>query len=287
MDRWNECARNFTYYLKTTGRAEQTARTYVSNLSGFYRWCAQHETDARCVDRSCIRGWLAERENQVSSQRVHNDLAALRLFYEFAKEERWRDDNPTEGIRIKRRKSLPTEPLPSNDLDALLSACTQERDRLIMLMLAYTGMRISELAALTAENIDWRSGIVRIVGKGDKERRIAPNPDVLRRLHAYLGMFPSGPVWLSRFDRPLSAHQIRKIIYTIGARAKVSVHPHMFRSFFCTEYIEQFGDIQALQGLVGHESIETTARYSEYTKERRGLDQMRRFGAAPARRETA
>jgi len=287
MDRWATCSRDFGNYLRTTGRAEQTARTYISNLLGFYKWCVARETDARCVERMVVRRWLAEREQQVSAQRVHNDLAALRLFYAYAIEERWRDDNPTEGLRIKRRKMLPTEPLADSDLDALLAACIDERDRLMILVLAYTGMRISEMASLTAENIDWRSGIIRIVGKGDKERRLAPNPDVLRRLHAYLGMFPSGPVWISKKrEAPLSAHQIRKIIYSIAARARVDgVHPHRFRSFFGTNYIRQFGDIQALQGVMGHESIETTARYTEWTKEQRGLDQMRQFGAQPFRRE--
>lgn len=280
MDRWGACSRDFGNYLRTSGRSEQTARTYLSNVLCFYRWTVQREADPRCVDRSWVRAYLAERETQVSSQRVHNDLAALRLWYEFGREERWRDDNPTTGLKIKRGKKLPTEPIWEAELDALLAACTDERDRLMVLVLAYTGMRISEMASLTAEHFDWQHGILRIVGKGDKERRLAPHPDVLHRLHAYLGMFPSGPIWLSkRSGGQLSAHQIRKIIYGIADRAGVEgVHPHRFRAFFGTNFVKQFKDMQALQGLMGHESIETTARYTEWTREERGLEMQRRFG---------
>lgn len=278
---WTAVAREFRYYLKGLGRSDETARTYLSNVAGFWQWCIDRETDPRIAERQAIRRWSVERQEQVSSQRAHNDLAALRQFYAFAREEHWRDDDPLQGLRVKRVKALPTEPLSRQDLDTLLGVCTDERDRMIVLFLAYTGLRIAEIASLQAEDIDWQKGTVRLIGKGNKERRIAPNPEVMRQLRAYLGMFPTGPLWLSKKQqRQLSAHQLRKILYDIAGRAKVrGVHPHRLRSFFATEYIDQFADIQALQGLMGHASIETTARYAEYTKERRGLDQMRRFGA--------
>ena len=72
------------------------------------------------LDRAAIRSWLNERMIQVSSARAHNDLAALRLFFAWAKEERWREDDPTENIRVKRTKTLPTAPLENNDLGCML-----------------------------------------------------------------------------------------------------------------------------------------------------------------------
>ena len=279
MDDWQRTSATFRQYLITTGRSEGTASTYVSNLSLFARWCYKYECRPEVVDRAAVRSWLTERMAAVSSARAHTDLAALRCFYAWTIEDGLRDDDPTAGVRVKRTKALPTEPLREDDLDTLLASCTVERDRMILLMLAATGMRISELASLRAEDIDWRKGQIKVTGKGDKERLVAPNPDVLNRLHAFMGMFPAGPVWLSqRSHKPLSAHQIRKIVYDIAERAKLQgIHPHRLRSYFATQYIEQFADIQALQGVMGHESIETTARYSETTRQRRGLDQMRRM----------
>ena len=274
---WPSTARDFGRYLRTAGKAEGTCRTYVYNVAFFAQWCARHECSPQDADREYVRAWLSERLQTVTSARAHNDLAALKQFYRWLIEDRYREDDPTRNLRVKRRKSLPTEPLDGSELTALVEACTGERDRLMLLVLAYSGIRISELASLTAERIDWRNGEIVVLGKGDKERRIAPNAEIMNRLHAFCGMFPAGPIFLSQqMQRPLSAQQIRKIIYEVAERAKINgVHPHRFRSFFATAFVEQYGDIQALQGVLGHESIETSARYSEYTRERRAREMMR------------
>lgn len=272
----------FERYLLSSGKSPGTARTYCANLSVFWRGCQKYEITPFEADRAMIREWISERIVSVSSSRAHNELAALRQFYAWLRETNYRDDDPTQAIRVKRSKRLPTEPLAMGDLDKMVDSSESERDRLIVLMLAYTGLRIGELASVNAESIDWARGQIKVRGKGDKERVVAPNPDILKRLHAFCGMFPSGPIWISRWGKPLSAHQLRKIIYEVALRAGMQgIHPHRFRSYFATNYIEQFADIQALQGVMGHESIETTARYSEYTRQRRGLDQMQRmnFGA--------
>lgn len=284
---WEQIAKPLQQYLRSCGLSEETVRTYHGNIATFWRWCARHESDARFVDRPAVRAWVSERLEAVSTSRAHNDVSAIRYLFKWAREDRLRDDDPTDGINVKRKKALPTEPLTWEELDILMSVCAEERDRLLLLVFAYTGMRVGEMANMEAEHIDWRRGTIRVLGKGNKERLIAPNPDILKRLHAYLGMFPSGPVWLSKQRaNPLSAHSIRKVLYGIASQAKVQgVHPHRLRAFFATEYIGQFADIQALQGMMGHESIETTARYSYFTRERRGQEQMKRFGAAPARRE--
>lgn len=276
---WKATERYFREFLLSTGKSEATTKTYVSNLRLFWQQCGQYEITPYQADRRVCRGYIADRVQTVSASRAFNDLAAIRLFYKYLLEIRDRDDDPTEGIKVKRSKNLPTKPLLQNEIECLLAHCNCERDRLIILMLGATGARISELAGIHAEDIDWLTGLVIIRGKGDKQRLVAPRTDVLNRLRAYLGMFPSGPIWLSKVQcRPLSAHQIRKILYEIASEAKIEdVHPHRLRASFATAFIDQFGDIQALQGVMGHESIETTAKYSEYTRQKRGLDQMRRL----------
>lgn len=273
---WDAVRRDFVDFLRTSGKAERTAYIYAANVSMFWRWCAGYETCALDVDREAIRSWLSERLKTVSSARVHNDLAALKLFFAYAVDCRYRADDPTDQLRVKRAKSLPTEPLDSADFHSLLNACLSERDRLIILVLAYTGLRVSELAELRAESIDWTRGLLKVHGKGDKERLVAPAPEIMQRLHAFVGMFPQGPIFVSRWGRPLSAHQIRKLLYDIAERAKIQhVHPHRFRATFATSFIEQHADIQALQDVLGHNSIETTARYAEYTRQRRAHQQTR------------
>lgn len=276
---WSDTASGFRSYLLSTGHAESTTFHYCHALSKFWRWCARYESSPCDVDRETVRAWISERLLQVSNTRVHNDLAALRCFYAWLREERYRDDDPTENVRIKRTRSLPTEPLSPAEFDQLVAACNDERDRLMLLVLGAAGLRISELANMEAEHINWGRGSIKVQGKGDKERYVYPNAEVMGRLHAFCGMFPTGPIWLAkRTKKPLSAQQMRKIIYDIAERARLKgVHPHRLRSYFATEYIEEFKDIQALQGVMGHSSPETTARYSQSTRERRGMEQTRRF----------
>lgn len=275
---WKLTSEQFTRYLLSSGKAPNTAKTYASNLLTFWQGCGRYEVTPYEADKPLIRAWISERLGCVSSNRAHNDLAALKHFYAWLRETRYRDDDPTQGIRVKRTKALPTKPLDRPEVDALLTHCNQERDRLIILLLAHTGIRISELSCLSAEDIDWRKGLIKIRGKGDKERELKPHPDVLGRLHAFCGMFPTGPIFVSRFGQRMSAQALRKTIYSVAERAKVDgVHPHRFRAFFATEFIEEYADIQALQGNLGHESIATTARYSEYTRNRRAQDMMSRL----------
>ena len=277
-DEWAKTAGPFTNYMVSCGKSVNTCRTYASGVIQFWRWCARYEMTPFEAAKKDLRDWIAVRLETVSPSRAHNDLAGIRTFYAWLRETGYRDDDPTTGVTVKRGKRLPTKPLSESELSGLLKACSTERDRLLVAVLAYTGLRITEMATLKCEDIDWRQGTFKIRGKGDKERVVAPSPDVLNRLHAFCGMFPTGPVWMSQWGKPLASHQIRKIIYNIAAAAGIkSVHPHRFRAFFATQYIEQFADIQALQGVMGHESIETTAAYSQWTRERRGLDQMRRL----------
>lgn len=288
MADWSTLAVPFRRFLITDEKTPETARTYVNNAGRYWRWCISHEACPETADKPIVQTWLAERRASVSSGRVHNDLAAVRKLYEWLMDTGASTVNPTAGLRIKRPKVLPTAPLEGIDVDQLLGACRHERDSLIVLLLVYSGVRITEFANMLPEHIDWRRGEIRIFGKGEKERLVAPAEDVMDRLRLFLGLFYEGPLWLSlRRKLPMSGHQIRKVIYRIADEAGLAnVHPHRFRSTFATEFMEQFGDIQALQAAMGHESIETTARYAEYTKHRRGLEKMRRLqiGSTPQKR---
>ena len=283
-DPWDSVARAFRIYLTAKGRSPETLRTYVYAVGMFYRWCAERETSAYDVDRYAFRQWLAERLETVSSRRAHNDLAALRSFYAMLNEDGYRDDDPTKGATVKRTKSEPTEPITPDQLQRVVYACRNHRDRLLIMMFAYTGLRIAEMTALCAEHIDWDRSLIHVRhGKGDKARRVAVNPEVLGWLRSYLGMFPEGPVWRSesRVTRgePLAQSSIRQIVYDAGERAGIpGLHPHQLRATYATQMIAQNGgDIQAVQGQLGHSSIETTAMYTYWTREQRGQDSSRKL----------
>lgn len=271
----------FTRHLLTTGKSRETVRTYVSSLSLFWRWCEAQEECPVSASRDLVRAWLLFRSASVSSARLHSNVAGLRSYYDYLVEEGVRDDDPTKGVKWKRGESLPTEPLDMPDVSALLRAAENERDRLVVLLLVYSGVRITEFASMCADDIDWSHGTITIRhGKGDVARHVSPAPEVMGRLHSYLGLMPNGAIWRSlREKRPMSAHQLRKLIYRLTAKAGLShIHPHRFRSTFACEFLDQFdGDIHALKGAMGHKDINTTSRYAKAAELRRGLEKMRRF----------
>jgi len=278
---WVTAADGFSRHLLTTGKSAETVRTYVSALSLFWRWCEEQEEPTVSADHDMVRAWLLHRSNSVSSTKLHSNLAALRSYYAYLVEDGTRTDDPTKGLKWKRTESMPTQPLDMPDVAALLGACEHERDRLIVLLLVYSGVRITEFASMTATDIDWHRGTITIKhGKGDVARDVAPAPEIMGRLHAYLGLLPQGAVWRSLRDKKaMSAHQIRKILYALTKRAGLEhVHPHRFRSTFACEFLDQFdGDIHALKGAMGHKDISTTSRYAKAAELRRGLAKMRRF----------
>lgn len=264
-------------FLRSHGKAANTLRTYGNGAELYWRWCQEYDLNPETADHAMVRTYLGEVLGRVSSGRAHNVLAAVRNYYAMLIEDGVRSDDPTTGLKVKRRQALPTKPLTVAEVTALLGACQSERDTLIILFLTRTGVRISELANLAVKDIDFTNGQLRVLGKGDKERWLALPENLLGRLRIYLGLFPDQHLFLSEVRKaPLAAHQIRKIIYGIAKDARLEhVHPHRFRATFATEFMTAFKDIQALQGLLGHEDITTTARYAEWTKASRGLDMMR------------
>lgn len=281
---WTTASAGFSRHLLTTGKSPETVRTYLSALSLFHRWCEAVEECPSTADKNMVRAWLMHRATTVSSTRVHSNLVGLRLYYDHLIEDGAREDNPTKGIKWKRTETLATIPLDMPDVKALFRACNTERDRLIILLLVYSGVRITEFASMTAEDIDWRKGTITIKhGKGDVARQVAPSPEIMGRLHAHLGLMPEGAIWRSaRHNTPMKAHQIRKRIYVVAKNAGLEgVHPHRFRATFACEFLEQFdGDIHALKGAMGHKAISTTSAYAKSAELRRGLAKMSKLSLA-------
>lgn len=281
---WTTASNGYARHLLTTGKSQETVRTYTSALSLFWRWCEAQEEPVDSADRDLVRAWLLHRSTTVSSAKLHSNLAGLRSYFTYLMDEGVRPDDPTKNLKWKRSESLPTEPLDLPDVTRLLRACEQERDRLIVLLLVYSGVRITEFASMQADDIDWAHGSIVIKhGKGDVARRVSPAPEIMGRLHSYLGLLPTGYIWRSlREKQPMKAHQIRKVIYRITERAGLEhVHPHRFRSTFACEFLDQFdGDIHALKGAMGHKDISTTARYAKAAELRRGQAKMKRLSLA-------
>ncbi|HLF76641.1 MAG TPA: tyrosine-type recombinase/integrase [Dehalococcoidia bacterium] len=268
--------------LLSSGLSRSTVASYSSPVAFLWRWAAGR--DVRQLSRSDLDVWVWSRLQEAGQNTARRDLQGVRALYAWLKRSGQRPDDPADGMKIKREQVLPTRPFSEEDTWRLLQACTSSRDRLIFALLVSTGMRISEVAAMHAEDVQWRDGTGRILvhGKGSKQRYVAPPEHVISNLLAYLAGRETGWVWLAdeRFHEPgpISAQRIRKNLYALAQKAGVQgAHPHRFRATFATYYLKRGGGVDVLRVLMGHESIETTARYAFYANADDALESQRRL----------
>ena len=280
----------FQRYLRATGGArgkvnsEVTIRNYTEQLKLFWAFCAGFETTPYEASAGLCERWFERRKRRgISSTARTKDLAALRHFYAWLARQGLRDDDPAADLRIKREQSVPTRPLSEDELLRLVAACHNERDRLLLLLLHATSIRIGELAAMNAEDVSWHDGALVIHGKGSKERLVCLPAPLLERLHTLVGLVGadgqavrSGAIWRSlRRDRPLPKHQLYKVLKAIGGRAGVDLRPHRLRATFAVNFLREYHDVHELMRLMGHASLNTTAQYLKWVTDEPALAHQR------------
>jgi integrase/recombinase XerC len=237
-----------------------------------------------------LRAWLAElsRENNGPST-IGRKLASLRAFFRFHGRGDRTFDNPAEQLatpRVKRPMALvlsmdlAAEVVEAPDEAGRVSAAQRARDRLLLELLYGSGLRLSELAGLDLEAVDSRAGMVRVLGKGRKER-VVPLSGACRQAYAdYLaqrgslchpktGAQDPQAVLLGRYGARLGRRQIQKLVQKYGAlgAGRGDVHPHALRHMCATHMLEGGADLRVIQEFLGHKSLSTTQRYTHLSVE--------------------
>lgn len=205
-----------------------------------------------------------------------NRLAGVRAYYRYLG-----GRDPTKGVRIKRPRALPVRPFTAEEQQRLLAVCRSPRERLVVTLLLSTGLRASELLSLTRSDISLESRTVRVYGKGSKWRLVGLSDASVAALRA--SMDGPGPlVRAARRDKgpELGYAGLRWMLARLGQRAGVEeCRAHRFRVTFATEFLARGGNLQALQMLMGHSFVSTTAHYSAYAAADRALALQRRLWA--------
>ncbi len=161
--------------------------------------------------------------------------------------------------------------LRESEIAALEAAALSDRDRLIMRVLRFHGLRVSELVNLRVEYVDLESGVIHVIeGKGSKDRNL-PIPRRFRpELEAWIGTRRDGYVFPGRFpNRPLTDRAVRYLIDDAATRAGIKhTHPHMLRHTYASTLLDRGADLRQVQELLGHASIATTQIYTHVSVER-------------------
>ena len=251
-----------------------------------------------------IEEYITELHKKYKQKTVKRKIASIKAFYRYLEEEeRLEGSNPFTKIRVKFKEteSLPRI-IPRNDIERLLNymydvmkqsgqEATIYRDLSVIEMFFATGARVYEISNLKIQDIDLDNGIIKLFGKGSKERYVQiGSPEVLELMKEYYRLNQqeidkSGFFFVNRQGKRFSEQSIRRMIRKYSCQAGISIHitPHMFRHSVATYLLEEGVDIMYIQKILGHSSIKTTQIYlhiaskkqMEILKERHPRNQMR------------
>lgn len=267
------------------GMATNTAARYVDNVGEFLEWLNKQDKSMETASPADVQAWvqhLLVGKNEGSNTRG-GKLTALRQFGKFRKAQGWPGDNPAADVPGPRRDKKQPAKFGTLQLQRMFATCNQDkpmgrRDYAILLLFYTTGMRREELVALDLEQLTLseRAGVVRLHGKGNKERTVSFEGEPVRALQAWLAdrdslATDSPAVFLTLAG---SAGRGQRLGLTgvegVVSRAvkKASIKPdgkpmgcHRLRSTFATDLYDEGVRIEAIQVLMGHNSYETTRGY--------------------------
>jgi integrase/recombinase XerC len=293
-----ELLRRFLQYLRNRNVSPHTLTAYENDVATFLQFTAQirqrplEALSPSDVDAFAIRSFLGELHKQrISATSSARKLSALRTFVRFLRREELVDNDPAALVAApKRGQTIPAH-LTVGEMNRLLempdaSNPLGRRDRAILELFYASGLRLSELVGLELESIDLSRRIVRVMGKGRKERLVPFNNATAEAIRAWLkdraatsalpGQRDEGrgktkhargaraPLFLNYRGGRLSTRSVDRLVrrYVAACGAKFGISPHALRHSFATHLLANGADLRAIQELLGHARLSTTQRYT-------------------------
>jgi integrase/recombinase XerC len=284
----SEYYKNFITKFKTYLIAEQNAsnNTIVSYINDLYEFFSYIYDEIKIrniqdVTKSVVRSYVIKLQSLgYKKNSISRKVNSLRTFFKFLVRKKFLQTNPLLYLSsIKKDKNLPSF-LTKEEIQKLFSLIQpvdfiSARDRAILELFYSSGLRISELAQLTEDDIDLYEGLVVVQGKGNKERIVPVGEVALNYLKEYIRYkyrlgIKKKEMFLNKFGNKLSVRGIRKIVAKWINKAAIhkKVSPHTFRHTFATHLLDAGCDLRSIQEMLGHKSLSTTNIYTHLTLER-------------------
>ncbi len=257
-------------------------------LERFADWCAEHGHSAESVDEPLLAGyhrWLSS-DCGLAASSCRVAMVHLRQFFRFLAREKELPTNPAALLECGRAGHPLPETLGAETVNTLLQSIDPAdlpfgaRDRAILEMLYGSGLRVSELVNLRADQVDWEENFLRITGKGNKTRYVPLGGVAARALRSYLqharprllrnGRHAGNILFLSNRGTRLTRDRILQIIKERARAAGLpeNVYPHILRHSFATHLLENGADLRVIQDMLGHASLSTTQIYTHVDQKR-------------------
>ncbi|MFV0308876.1 MAG: tyrosine-type recombinase/integrase [Desertimonas sp.] len=273
-----------------TSLSEHSVAAYTSDVRGFAEWAGRMGVDSPGrVQRINLRRYLSSLNTRKLARRsIARKAAALRRYFKWAVRTGMVTADPTLGLTARGGDGRLPRLLERRDLDVLLDGplpddepvWRRRRDDAVLELLYGSGIRVSELCGLDVGSVDLDRSVVRVWGKGAKERRVPMSDPAVRAVRDWLairhevvaesatepadGVSPT-PMFGNERGRRLTPRDVRRIL---DRRSPTPTHPHALRHSFATHLLDNGADLRAVQELLGHADVATTQRYTHVSRER-------------------
>lgn len=279
---------NFIKYLRQNGSASKnTADGYYRDISRFIAFINDKGIDDyEKVTKEIIYLYIEElRNGKITAKKISNatfsrNMSSLKSFYRYLNMVEGIKNNPLSSFKNAKIKRKLPDTLTYNQVETLLNAfdlsCEKGyRDHLMTEMLYATGIRVSELVNLKINDFYFDEMIIRVIGKGDKERIVPFYQGIADQCRFYLDHYRSNyssatAFFVSLKGKALTSRYIQSMLKATGIKAglMINVHPHALRHSFATALLDNGADLRIVQELLGHDNLSTTQLYTHLTPDR-------------------
>lgn len=268
-----------------TSVSNSTASVYKRDLKSFIEWCESHNlTKPSEVSRRNLRYYLAWlQENDYSRRTISRKASSLRRYFKWAQNNSLTDSNPTVNLQTQGGKSKLPRVLKREELQGLLDnprpviqndGVRKFRDDAILELLYGSGLRVSELCDLKIDQLDFRQKLVRVKGKGKKERLVPLSEKSIKCIELWLRdgrpeMMGTETlhdfVFVNMRHKQITPRDVRRLL---DRRSVVPVNPHALRHTFATHLLDGGADLREVQEFLGHSDLSSTQIYTHVSKDR-------------------
>ena len=267
-------------YLKVERKySNKTILSYKDDLIEYNEFLGNNFTNILNIDMNIVNNYMKYLyDRKITKSSISRKLSSIRGLYNYLVREDIIKENHFNKIQNPKRELYLPKFLKDEELDKIFSVCnsnnpTEERDTLIIELLYATGVRVSELVNIKIKDINREEKLIKVLGKGNKERMVIYNNHTKKALDTYLkdgynyfNKKSSEYLILNKNGNKLSERYIREIINKKVSQASldIKISPHTLRHTFATDILENGADLMTVKELLGHESLNTTSIYTYY-----------------------
>ena len=267
------------YLLVDKGLSNNTIKAYEADISSFFQWLDNEDLKYKNLQEGHINQYISFLfQRKMRSSSVNRKISSIKSFYIFLVKRNFVKNSPLNDLVTPKQEKYLPESMSEAEVDKLLNSPDvtnkiENRDKAMIEMLYATGMRISELVNLKVTDVDMKRCVVKVFGKGSKERLVPFGETALDSLKSYLNdreQSSSKEIFLSNRGKKMTrvAFWQRVKIYLIRENLKNSISPHTLRHAFATHLLNRGADLRSVQLLLGHSDLSTTQIYTHIAKQR-------------------